>query len=856
MYKDKIFGNKNYQVDSSAEDYDDSEDNSELERALQQAKQQQNVVMNNMGKYNVNNPTYKIGSSAYNQTFGGPKTGNFPATGQNAKKDPYAIDINTNIPSKANNKNAYSSVDIDFNKIASNNSTAGFGKEKKKNRFEEQLDAQLNNDSALEEKFDDYDEKDQSLQNDMSSNDYKSYDGYDKKSSPRRNSIQLSNRDISISYTNDDKSKLETKERNKTNESVKYEDDYDEKSKDKSKDKSDSIQISAFIDNSYRKDESNKSVENNKHKKSVSSKSKSKNTFDNQNTYSKFDNIVDTKTEQSDYNYDQFDEPTITDNNINNLTKSYIAKTPNNLTNSDINYNNAEKAKTTPFIEQNKNNFLIDKNAMSQSDIYSGVEDPYGNNLSSINLKKSEDNHQFKLNYSEIDEGKNASIEEKEKSKSKSNQSKHIEKDKSINVTPEKPIRKDNQNNFINEEKFAAEKFANKVYKIANRVQEHSNLINRHNENINDAKGKIEVTSNTGLNIKNANNEIIERKDNYTNQIYNTYNKTISSSQTKYVSSFNFLKRVANEEIEYESSIKFTKKDIKEMKLEYALTEERKRKEVLQIQNEKMKEQIQDYEQKLRRMKRLEVENSELMKLKLESEMKYTELEQELKSIIADYEHKYKLAEQRIVAREEKNETRKLAELERQLKLEIHNLRTELTDKSNELRDICKEKHILEDQNSKLMIGQMAKIETDDRIKELQYENFLLHERNNELLEKLEKMSQQKEKIERKQFEKEILNKIDEAYTSDFNKEEDYKNPFESKRITTKENNIKIIFNNNQNNSNLFEQLNIEREQNLLDNINKTLQQEIKRTNDELLSLKNINKHLNKSIRLENNLAE
>ncbi len=780
-----------YNPESSNFDASDNmsiSDNSAIERAFHNAKLQQEQVSKNMQKFNVNNPSYKIGSTAFNQTFGGSKTGGFPSQQFPQKsKDPYAIDLNynTNYNTTKQNKDSkskYGDIAIDYNKIQPQaSSTAGFGQMKqnkeeikKKRNIEDDIDDELDNLSDFKEnkskEISEYQEESpKSKSNKKSSFNYK--DDYDdiSKSKAQKTNIKLSNDNLSIEYTYDEKSNagVDAEANNKERSSPAYEDDFDndndkyDKSKDKSSSLSESIHISEIIDMSQRNVNKTKTKESIRNDKSYS--------YEN-----KFDNNLNTKTEQSEYKYDDFDDISGVNKTESNITKSLIAKSNLNLTNrSDKRLksveNNKEKYESSSN-QINKFTYEVDKNANSQAEI-SGIEDTIGNlNSISINARKSIDkekeknninNNQYILNYSKIDEG-DASQEEKDnKSKTKS----LSKSDKSNEVKGNDYVVLDNTTT----KKEVAEKYIEKVNKITNRAAEHNEYIKKHKEVISDRKVVDNSTNTKGVenqNVAKAVNELNEHqkdnkeRDNYLEQIYNNYKKTFSSSQTKFISSFVHLKRVSNEEIEYFGT-NFSKKEISQMKLEHSLAEERKRKDILLIQSEKMKEQIADYEIQLKRMRRLEIENSELLKSKLESELKYSELEKELKEIIADYEQKYKLAEQRIVSREEKNETRKIAEIERVFKLEIHNLKNEIEDKLKENIALIQEKKLLEDQNSKLMIGQIAKYENDDRFKELQYENFLLYQRNNELLDKIERVISDKEKLERKHFEKEVLNKID-----------------------------------------------------------------------------------------------
>jgi hypothetical protein len=114
-----------------------------------------------------------------------------------------------------------------------------------------------------------------------------------------------------------------------------------------------------------------------------------------------------------------------------------------------------------------------------------------------------------------------------------------------------------------------------------------------------------------------------------------------SFSQTS-PSSYLILKKTQNEEIEIRQTQRISINEITILKLETALTEERKRKEILSLQNEKMKEQIEENDLKIRQIKKLEFEKKDLQKKFYEMEIEKNDLKAELNMTISNYEVKMK----------------------------------------------------------------------------------------------------------------------------------------------------------------------------------------------------------------------
>lgn len=81
----------------------------------------------------------------------------------------------------------------------------------------------------------------------------------------------------------------------------------------------------------------------------------------------------------------------------------------------------------------------------------------------------------------------------------------------------------------------------------------------------------------------------------------------------------------------------------------------------------------------------------------------------------------------------------------------------ELREKTSDLQYFNEKCDLYEKENASLKNNKLNSIEINDKVKELQNENFILHEKNLELLNKLEKVSQENlnyEKKMRKQEEK------------------------------------------------------------------------------------------------------
>lgn len=391
--------------------------------------------------------------------------------------------------------------------------------------------------------------------------------------------------------------------------------------------------------------------------------------------------------------------------------------------------------------------------------------------------------------------------------------------------------------------------------------------------------------SNNSDNIKRS-NEINDKNSNTINfnktkdfdEIKNgflknkTYNVFSNFAKTK-ISSFDCIVPDRNEQFNIPTSI-FNKKqsiNLNEMKLEHLLSEEKRNRSIVELQYNKVNNLNIQLEQKIRKMKNYETENAELVKIKIDNECKYDELEKELKNVINDYEYKCKLIENRVIERESKYENIKILEIERKYKAIIVELQADIKDRDIEIQNITKFKETLENELAKAKANSIAKLENNDKLKELQYENFLLNEKFNDLNIKYTKLFQDKEKLQRNLFEKEMLafekKEINEKnsntlenikkqtninsynYLTEFNSKNSI-NVFEKLISDNINNNCQTYENRCINNLSIFEQLNIDREQNMLENLNRALQQEIKELTKELDNLKNINKQ---SVLFDNN---
>jgi hypothetical protein len=289
-----------------------------------------------------------------------------------------------------------------------------------------------------------------------------------------------------------------------------------------------------------------------------------------------------------------------------------------------------------------------------------------------------------------------------------------------------------------------------------------------------------------------------------------------------------------------------TKKEIKEMKLQMALDEERKRREYYELSYSRAKETLEEHEEKLRKLSKLEIENSELNKLNYENDHKYKELEKDLLNLKNDYEMKVRLVEERVILRESKNENRKIAEIQRKYEIDIENLKSDLNEKICELSEFKNKCEMLEKENTKLSMNKISNFEVNEKIKELRNENFVLHEKCNEMTSKFERLMAEKEKIERKLLEKTV---DEEMKKNEIISNSVIKNNFstENKKSAQipnqnlyKNNFIDPVNSSKPTSDIIFDQLMIEREMNVQESIIKSYSKEIEKLNNEIKLLKNI----------------
>jgi hypothetical protein len=272
------------------------------------------------------------------------------------------------------------------------------------------------------------------------------------------------------------------------------------------------------------------------------------------------------------------------------------------------------------------------------------------------------------------------------------------------------------------------------------------------------------------------------------------------------------------------------KKDIAELKFENALAEERKRKDYLELLTAKQNEVIEELDSKIRKYKKVDIENEELKKLNMELQLKYKELDNEFANLKSEYEVKAKLVEDRVVMRESKSEARKLCELKRQYEIEIDNFKNEINEKLSDLSYYKKQCEYYEGENTKLLLNKLSNIESNEKVKEVQNENFIVHEKYNELLNKYEKLVVEKDKLEKKAM------TVDRKEDGGVMDSVQFVNKIElNKPLQGSSGVIEPV-------NNIFEQLLIERETNIQENIIKSYDKEIEKLKNEIKLLKNINR--------------
>lgn len=320
---------------------------------------------------------------------------------------------------------------------------------------------------------------------------------------------------------------------------------------------------------------------------------------------------------------------------------------------------------------------------------------------------------------------------------------------------------------------------------------------------------------------------------------------------------FNLLK-VDNLQDEFFLGTKMSKREIRELKLETALNEERKRRDFFELQCNQQKFLIEELENKVKKLQFTMIENTELKKLNFEIKQKYEELEADLVTAKENFEEQIKLIEDRIQQREAKNKNQKIMEITRNYDIDVDNLKSELNEKKDESKYLTEKCEFLEKENTKLSLNKLTNLETNDKIKSLQNENFIVHEKYNELLDKFERLSNEKDKIERQLTDKIVNEKLDERI--EIKSGNNFFNAKNNNNIQSLKGSM-INFNSekeeegNNNNLNVFDQLLIERESNIQETIIKSYIKEVERLNNEIKLLKNINQ-VNKNNNFFNEINE
>lgn len=912
MSKD-IYANYSKKYHEPSEDEymsDEISMNSSDYRAELEYIEKQRKVVNNLTSYNVNNPSYKIGSSAYNQNFNSAIKSNVKST----KKDIYDVDIGKKDKYDVNlnvNKNAYDDITLgkksiqptkDTTKIDNKSTSIG----KKKNKLEDLFDAELDDQFETKPKKKIVNEKNKEISEKSETSGLSLLKN-------KKSQNEMKSSDVSNSHTNKNKNNMVRNSLNlsESNEGKNENENDNEQS-------NDNMSMSMSMSNRYYKkdDMSNmsKTIKDESFNKNDDHKSNEKE--DEDNTYGDFD-IDKTNpkitSDKDEYKYDtnynknrsKIDESIDEDkknktiysqentsidlNIINTSSKLKISQeiSTNKLSNNNLNTDNKDESKDKDkdkdkiysaknvMNNENKKNieFVMDKN-INQS-VYSG-EESMTNNIHLKGIEKNilnKNNERTDLNDKAVEAVKAINTVDTLVNRNVSNVSKPI----NLNTTDEKnnsELKKieeiSNKNNFndsvnignnninsktnvevnsnINNEKnvkdensILEEKLLQKIYQIANKVQLNSNMNNvNSNTDFVNSNSNINPKKENDRNIENYNpNKFvsydIERSNYYSNDnkvnyedttnnafkamkemennkhFYNTHynNKeivTVIKPTIEYikVNKFDFenIRKQIASEVEIFGVKQLTKKDLKEIKLEYSLNEERKRKEALELKCEKYQEQIVAFELNIKKYRRTEIENKELCKEKLDLETKYANLQNELKNTISDYELKCKLIEQRIVSREAKNEQMKINDIERTLKTEILNIKMLLDEKISENDFLQKQVISLEKENSELNFFKANSLHDKNIVNELKNEKFIINEKYKEIMSNYEKLLEEKEAIEQKLFIKEFttsnvgFNQINEGNLKDTNNSNVMNNKFGHGQKTIS-NNLQINSTNN-----------------------------------------------------------
>ncbi len=247
--------------------------------------------------------------------------------------------------------------------------------------------------------------------------------------------------------------------------------------------------------------------------------------------------------------------------------------------------------------------------------------------------------------------------------------------------------------------------------------------------------------------------------------------------------------------------------------MEAALREERNKQASNEYQLELSKNKIRKLELEVRQYRNKENEYDSLKKTFVEQEEKYRELETEKSNLIVDFELRLKLNEDKTILREEKMKRKEVEDVKKNYELEIMSYKSEIETIKKEISYYTKKIDELEKENSYLKINSKNNIEINSIIKELQQDNFILHEKNNELKDKLERITSELDKTEKRL----ISQKMENTTFNNVNFQESKLDNLKG-LDSIKFSNDKLIFGNNtnaknidSNNNNIFEQLYIER---------------------------------------------
>lgn len=842
--KKDIYGNYSNKYHEPSEDEYMSEEvsmnSSDYREGLEYLEKQRKVV-NNLTSYNVNNPSYKIGSSAYNQNFNSA----IKNTSKAGKKDIYDIDIGVGKKDKYDinlnsNKNPYDDITLGGKKSSQTNKETAVEKSssvvKKKNKLDDMFDAELDDQFETKPKKQN---KNQKL-NEKSENSetsglsmLKNKKLQNEKNNMVRNSLNLSesNEDkhdnMSMSMSESKNNKFDNNSMNKTyndnnsdynhlnegnnnslnqesenNKNLDKEDEdntYGEFDIDKTNAKitDEKNKINQNYDNDYDKTEKNISIEQDNQNKTMNS---------HENTSIDL-NIINTSSKLKISQEIQSNNNNNNNSNINNNLNFTKKESKEKLSNINVEADNIDNVKKP--IE-----FLFDKN-INQS-VYSG-EESITNNIhlfgknDNIN-NTTNDKNNFEVNKIQYVKKENdlinlqteKNVEKCElkdiqtKNEDNKNEKNQISNNQVINNVNEFKESNNNINSKI-DNSILEEKLLQKIYQIANKVQLNQNSDNNRNTSINPNNIEIKqeaLTNNKAPpNLYNTNNFVsyefdknkyysnsesnfnqnhyeyqnnmlnavkeIENNNNFNKTFHGNNNITLNhKTKIEYVkiNQFDFekIRKQIVSELEIFGVKQLTKKDLKEIKLEYSLNEERKRKEALELKCEKYQEQIVSLELSIKKYRRTEIENKELCKEKLDLETKYNNLQNELKNTISDYELKCKLIEQRIVSREAKNEQMKINDIERTLKTEIINIKMLLDEKISENEYLKNQVISLEKENSELSFFKSNSLHDKNLVNDLKNEKFILNEKYKEIMSNYEKLLNEKEIIEQKLFIKEF----------------------------------------------------------------------------------------------------